>query len=265
MKILCIGDIVSSTGRGIVYEYLPRIKEEKGIDLVIANGENAAHGNGITSRTYNELTEAGISGITLGNHTWGSYKEAAALLEHKNNIIRPANYSGKCPGRGSMVLNAGDVRVGVINLIGRTFMNPSESPFFTADKEIAYLRERRGADVILVDFHAEATSEKQAMGWYLDGKVSAVFGTHTHVQTADEMVLPKGSGYITDLGMTGPVYSVLGRERSSVVNRFLNDVPQKFEVATGRAQLCGAIFEIDENTGVCVDIERLFIRQEAHQ
>lgn len=262
MKILCIGDVVSVSGREMLYTHIERLKTEKGIDLVIANGENAAHGNGISIRTYASMMEAGVDAVTLGNHSWGMYRDAESLLEHKKNIIRPANYTGKCPGSGSMVLTAGDVRVGVINLIGRVFMGPSESPFYAADREIEYLKTRRHADIILVDFHAEATSEKQAMGWYLDGRVSAVFGTHTHVQTADETVLTKGTGYITDLGMTGPVYSILGRERRNVIEKFLNDVPQKFEIATGKGQFSGVIFDIDTEDGKCRSVERIFIRQE---
>ena len=259
MKVMCIGDIVSETGRSMVFKHTERLKEEKNIDLIIANGENTAHGNGINIKSYRELSAAGVDGITLGNHTWGVAKDAIQLLEHEDNIIRPLNYSGVCPGRGSMILTAADgTKVGVINLIGRTFMQPADSPFDAADREIEKLKKR--SDLIIVDFHAEATSEKQAMGWYLDGRVAAVFGTHTHIQTADEMILTKGTGYITDIGMTGAVYSILGKERRGVIEHFRNNMPQKYEIATGKGQLCGIIFEFDSD-GKCIDTERIFIRE----
>lgn len=253
MKILCIGDIVGRVGRDMVFSYLD--KHLYDYDLVIANGENAAHGKGITKNVYEELKRAGIDGITLGNHTWGC-PDVKRVLEFEDDIIRPANFDEGCPGVGSMVLKARNgVLVGIINIIGRVYMQPAESPFAIVKKEIEKLKEK--TNIILVDFHAEATSEKISMGYYLDGEVSAVFGTHTHVQTADEKILSSGTGYITDLGMTGPIHSVLGMDKSLIVNKFLNNMPVKFEVATGEGEFSGCVFEIDENTGKTVGIERI--------
>lgn len=253
MKILCIGDIVGRVGRDMVFSYLD--KHMYDYDLIIANGENAAHGKGITKNVYEELKRAGIDGITLGNHTWGC-PDVKRVLEFEDDIIRPANFDEGCPGVGSMVLKARNgVLVGIINIIGRVYMQPAESPFAIVKKEIEKLKEK--TNIILVDFHAEATSEKISMGYYLDGEVSAVFGTHTHVQTADEKILSSGTGYITDLGMTGPIHSVLGMDKSLIVNKFLNNMPVKFEVATGEGEFSGCVFEIDENTGKTVGIERI--------
>ena len=253
MKILCIGDIVGRVGRDVVFEYLDRIPSD--IDLVIANGENAAHGRGMTKPVYEELKRAGIDGFTLGNHTWGC-PDIIKILEYNDDIIRPLNFDKGCPGSGSMVLKARNgVLVGIINLIGRVYMNPADSPFALVEEEIEKLKKK--ADIILVDFHAEATSEKIAMGYFLDGKVSAVFGTHTHVQTADEIILPEGTGYITDLGMTGPIHSVLGMDKNLIVQKFINNMPVKFEVATGKGKFSGCIFEIDENSKKTVSVERI--------
>ncbi|MBE7044578.1 MAG: TIGR00282 family metallophosphoesterase [Ruminococcaceae bacterium] len=257
MKILAIGDIVSQVGRKTVEEMLDSLSSK--VDFVIANAENAAHGKGLTKPIYEELCRYGVDGITLGNHCWGC-PDIANVLRHQKNIIRPANFEGNCPGCGSMLLTAKNgVSVGVINLIGRTYMKPAASPFFAADKLVDALSKK--TKIILVDFHAEATSEKIAMAHYLDGRVSAVFGTHTHVQTADEMIFPKGCGYITDLGMCGAVHSVLGMEKKNVIQSFLDGMPQRFEVANGRGQFCGCIFEIDEETGKCVGVERIFDRK----
>lgn len=258
MKVLCIGDIMGAVGRDMIEHHLKPLIDENCIDAVIANGENAAHGRGITKPVYEQLCDMGIHAFTLGNHTWGC-KDVVSLLRYKDNIIRPANYEGDCPGKGSTVIEVGGVKIGIINVIGRTYMTPCACPFESALKEIEKLK--KITPVIFVDFHAEATSEKVAMGWYLDGKVSAIFGTHTHVQTADEAVLPKGSGYITDLGMTGPVYSVLGMERNIIIERFLNAMPQKFELADGKGQLCGAIFDIDTESGKCRSVKRVFIKE----
>lgn len=259
MKILCIGDVVSRVGRDMLYKYVNYLKYSKDIDLVIANGENSSHGRGMTRRTYKEMTDAGVDGFTMGNHTWGA-KEVIDIMKYEDNVIRPANYSGSCPGKGSMILRTKNgTKVGIINLIGRTYMDPSDSPFSRAIVEIEKIK--KDTNIILVDFHAEATSEKEAMGYYLDGKVSAVFGTHTHVQTADEQILQNGTGYITDLGMTGPSESVLGMSKTIIMRRFVECMPQKFEIAQGKGQFCGVIFEIDEKSGKCVSLERLFIRE----
>lgn len=254
MKILAIGDIVGRVGRDSVMYYLEKHSRE--YDLVIANGENASHGNGMTRGVYQELCGYGIHGFTMGNHTWGA-KEISALMKYNENIIRPANFDKSCPGRGSMLLEtAGGATVGVINLIGRVYMPDfADSPFAAAEREIEKLSKK--TDIILVDFHAEATSEKKAMGFFLDGKVSAVFGTHTHVQTADEIVLPGRTGYITDLGMTGVYHSVLGMDKNIIVNRFINGMPAKFEIASGKGEFCGCEFEIDENTGKTIAVRRI--------
>lgn len=256
MKILTIGDIVSQTGRQMVFEVLELLRPT--VDLVVANAENAAHGRGMTRPVYDELVRSGIDVFTLGNHTWGC-PDIVNVLKYNDNIIRPANYEGDCPGKGMAVAKTrSGVKVGVINLIGRTYMQPAENPFFAADKCINELKNK--TDIILVDFHAEATSEKISLGYYLDGRVSAVFGTHTHVQTADDTILPKGTGYITDLGMTGPVCSVLGMKKDIIIQRFLDGRPQKFDVADGRGQFCGCIFEIDEKNAKTVSTERVYVK-----
>lgn len=259
MKILCIGDIVSRIGRDMLFKYVEDLKYKKNIDVIIANGENATHGRGMARDAYNELIRAGVDVITMGNHTWDA-KEVIDIMRNEGNVIRPANFNKDCPGEGSIIFTAKNgKKIGVINLIGRTYLEPSDSPFDAAINEIN--RISKTTNIIFVDFHAEATSEKLAMGFFLDGKVSAVFGTHTHVQTADDMILPNGTGYISDLGMTGPQISILGREQSGIVKRFLTGMPQKFEIASGKGQFCGCIFDIDEETGKCTDIERLFIRE----
>lgn len=255
MKILTIGDIFGRIGRDAVFAELERIRYD--VDFVIANAENAAHGRGLTKPVFEELKNAGIDVFTTGNHTWGC-PDIANIMRYNDEVIRPANFEGDVPGEGSVIVTAKNgVRIGVINLIGRTYMQSvASSPFFSADERIEALKDR--ADIIFVDFHAEATSEKIALGYYLDGRVSAVFGTHTHVQTADNKILPNGTGYITDLGMTGPSCSVLGVDKNTIIKRFLNGMPQKFTVATGGGQFCGAIFEVDENTGKTVGIERIY-------
>ena len=255
MKILAIGDIFGRVGREAVFYYMDKHYGE--FDLVIANGENAAHGKGMTRSVYGELKKADIDGFTLGNHTWGC-PDIIQLMKYTDDVVRPANFEGNVPGKGSMILTAKNgKKVGVINVLGRTYMQGTlSSPFFTCDKEIEAIRDK--TDIILVDFHAEATSEKIALGYYLDGRVTAVFGTHTHVQTADNKLLPKGSAYITDLGMTGPSVSVLGLEKQTIINRFLDGMPQKFEVANGKGQFCGCIFNIDDETNSVTSIERVY-------
>ena len=256
MKILCIGDVVSRSGRECVREHLGRIVREKDISLTVINGENLSHGRGISRNSYDEMMGLGVNGFTLGNHTWNC-KDAISLLSYQDNIIRPANFSKSAPGRGSMILKTkSGEKVGFINVLGRTYMEPVSCPFEAVDREISRLKAE--TNIIFVDFHAEATSEKIALGWHLDGKVSAVFGTHTHVQTSDEVILPKSTGYITDLGMTGAFYSVLGMERSPVIRKFITGMPQKFEVAEGKARFCGCIFDVDKD-GKCTGIERIDI------
>lgn len=255
MKILTIGDIFGRVGRDAVFRELETLRSEA--DLVIANAENAAHGKGLTRPVFTELKNAGVDVFTTGNHVWGC-PDIESIMRYNGEVLRPANLEGDVPGKGSVAVTAKNgVRVGVINLIGRTYMqNPASSPFFAADAEIEAMKGR--ADIIFVDFHAEATSEKMALGYYLDGRVTAVFGTHTHVQTADEKILPGGTGFITDLGMTGPSCSVLGVEKNTIVRRFLNGMPQKFTVASGKGQFCGAMFEIDDASGKILGIQRIY-------
>lgn len=260
MKILCIGDVVSRSGRDMLFKYVDDLKYKKGIDLCIANCENASHGNGMSRSAYSEISRAGVDIMTMGNHTWGN-KEISDILRKEDNVIRPANYNKACPGKGSLIftLRSG-IRVGVISLIGMVGIDTPgiSSPFDKAIEEIDILKDK--CRIIIVDFHAEATSEKLAMGYFLDGKVSCVFGTHTHVQTADNMIMENGTGYISDLGMTGPAVSILGRTVNSITERFVTGLPQKFEVAAGEGQFNACIFEVDENSGKCVNTERIFYR-----
>ncbi len=255
MRILMIGDVVGRPGRKAVREVLPVLLQEHRPDLVIANGENAAGGNGITPDTAGELFASGIDVLTMGNHVWDK-KEALTLLEEEERIIRPANYPPGTPGRGYNLFEVKEgLKVGVINLSGRVFLPPLECPFRLGRQLAEELRvETR---VIIVDFHAEATSEKVALGWHLDGLVSAVVGTHTHIQTADARVLPGGTAYITDIGMTGPRDSVLGVKTEIIVHKFLTQLPARFEIAGGVTQLEGVILDIDPSTGRAAGIQRV--------
>lgn len=255
MKILFLGDIVGEPGRRAVRELVPRLRDQHRIQWVVANGENAAGGAGITVNTAAELYDAEIDLITTGDHLW-DYKEVVQLLANEPRFLRPLNYPPGTPGRGSTVLEAPDrPPLAVMNLQGRTFMADLENPFAAAQKEAQRLRERTTS--ILVDVHAEATSEKIALGRMLDGQVSAVVGTHTHVQTADEQIFPGGTGFLCDAGFTGPHESVIGREIDPVVRRFLTNQPQRFEVARGRVLLQGVLIEIDEVTGRARRLERV--------
>lgn len=255
MKLLFIGDIVGQPGRRAVKELLPRLKERHQIDVVIANGENSAGGSGITPRTAEEIFAAGVHGITCGDHLWDQ-KEVVELMANEPRFVRPANYPEGVPGKGSTVIRVdGKPPVGILNLQGRTFMAALENPFHCAVVLVEALR--REAKIILVDFHAEATSEKIAMARMLDGKVSALVGTHTHVQTADEQIFPGGTAFLCDAGFTGPSESVLGREIEPVIKRFLTNQPQKFDVAKGRVFLHGALIEIDNDTGHASGIQRV--------
>jgi metallophosphoesterase (TIGR00282 family) len=254
MKILFIGDIVGKPGRRAVRELLPWIVEERRIDLVIANCENAAAGFGVTSEVVEELYGCHIDVLTSGNHIWDK-KEIMDFVESYETLLRPANYPAGAPGRGSVVVaTPAGTRVGVINLAGRVFMNSLDCPFLTADREIAKMKNK--AHVIIVDMHAEATSEKIAMGWYLSGRVTAVLGTHTHVQTADDRILPGETAYITDVGMTGPFDSVIGIKKEVILQRFLLQIPNKFDVAKGDVRLQGVTVEIDTD-GRAKSIERI--------
>ncbi|MBE7029800.1 MAG: TIGR00282 family metallophosphoesterase [Ruminococcaceae bacterium] len=255
MKILAIGDIVGDCGTDFAVMVLPEIRRTYQIDLCIANAENAAEGSGITQNIYYRLSDAGVDGFTMGNHTFQK-KDAVALLEKNSDIIRPANYPDGVPGKGYMLLHACGKTIGVINLMGRFNLLNLDCPFRTADALLEELKDK--CDFVVADFHAEASSEKIAFGYYLDGRATAVFGTHTHVQTADECILPKGTGYISDLGMTGAIESVLGIKKEIIIRRFLTQMPQKFENAYGKARLCGAVFTIDENNR-CTAVERIAV------
>jgi metallophosphoesterase (TIGR00282 family) len=255
MKILFIGDIVGNPGRKAIKEGLPDLISKLKIDFVIANAENAAGGFGITESIGEELFSLGIHVLTSGNHIWDK-KEAVTYILKENRLLRPANYPPDVPGFGSIVMNtpSGD-RVAVLNLSGRVFMSPMDCPFRKAQEEIAALKKQ--AKIIIVDFHAEATSEKSAIGWYLDGDVSAVIGTHTHVQTADEKILPKGTAFITDVGMTGPADSIIGVKKEQIIQKFLTQIPTRFETAKGETMLSSVVLEINPKTGLSTSIQRL--------
>jgi metallophosphoesterase (TIGR00282 family) len=262
VKILFIGDIVGEPGRRAVHTLLPKLRERHALDFVIANGENSAGGNGITPRIAVELFGAGIDVITTGDHLWDQ-KEVMELLAGEKRFLRPLNYPSGTPGQGAGVFevkgqrSAGGspLKVAVLNAQGRTFMAALENPFLVVPTEIERLRAE--TKIVFVDFHAEATSEKIALARMLDGKVSAVVGTHTHVQTADEQIFPGGTAYLSDAGFTGPQESVLGREIEPVIKRFVTNMPQRFEVAKGQVKLLGAVVEIDETTGKAVGIWRV--------
>ncbi len=257
MRILFIGDIVGKPGRELVRRGLGPLVDVHGIDLVIANVENAAAGFGITREIGEHLLDWGVDVMTSGNHIWDK-KEALDYIGIEPRLLRPANYPSAAPGNGSYLARTRTGEpVGVINVMGRVFMLSIDNPFSVVLREIERLRER--TRTIIVDFHAEATSEKMAMGWHLDGKVSAVIGTHTHVQTADERLLPKGTAYLTDVGMTGPHDSIIGVEVDAALGRFLTALPAKFETATGNPRLHAVIVETDPATGRALDIERLSV------
>ena len=257
MRILFIGDIYGSPGRKAVADYLPDIVSNKKIDLVVANGENAAAGFGITPRLAEELFQLGIEVMTTGNHVWDK-KEILDYLGQQPRLLRGANYPAQAPGRG---LFCGRTREGVpyavLHLIGRVFMEPLDSPFRTAEAELSRLPAE--CRIRIVDFHGEASSEKQAFGWFLDGRVTAVIGTHTHVPTADERVLPGGTAYITDVGMTGPYESVIGVDHQIALQKFLTHMPVRFEPARGDVRLAAVILDADEATGRARSIERYML------
>jgi len=254
LRILAIGDVVGRPGRQALQDHLPTILERHGIGFCVANAENAAGGSGVTPQIAKDLFESGIDCITAGDHVWKK-KEIVPLIESDHRILRPHNLSKLAAGSGASVIETRDGHhVGVINLIGRVFMQPAECPFRGAEEAIARLSQE--TSILIVDLHAEATSEKISMGWHLDGKVSAVFGTHTHVQTADEHVLPQGTAYITDLGMTGPHESILGRRIDRVLKATLTQMPTQFEVAKHDVRISGAIVTADVTSGKAESIER---------
>jgi hypothetical protein len=254
LNVLCIGDIFGEPGRKALAHFLPRLRVELEVDLVVANVENAAAGFGVTPALARGFLGGGIDVMTSGNHIWDR-KEIIEYIVKENLLLRPANYPSGTPGVGSVVVKAGAHRVGVLNLQGRVFMSPIDCPFATADAELARLRAE--TSIIVVDMHGEATSEKQAMGWYLDGRVSAVVGSHSHVQTADERLLPGGTAFLTDLGITGPFDSVIGVDKELAIQRFRTGMPNRFEPAKGRVRVQGAVVRIDPESGHAIGIERV--------
>lgn len=257
MKVLFIGDIFGEPGRRALARAVPRLVAQRQIDIVIGNGENAAGGFGITPELAEELFDLGLAVITTGNHAWDK-KEILDYFPREPRLLRPANYPSGVPGNGSVVVeSAGGENLGVMQLMGRAYMPTLDCPFQVAKKELAALKKRTAA--VIVDMHAEATSEKMAMGHYLDGEVVAVVGTHTHVQTADEQILPKGTAYLTDIGMTGPLHSVIGVKKELAIEKFLTGMPRRFEVASGPSVFCAVLLDLDARLGKALSIERIRI------
>ncbi|MEK5475920.1 MULTISPECIES: TIGR00282 family metallophosphoesterase [Paenibacillus] len=254
MKVLFIGDIVGNTGRKALKETLPRLKSKYNPHIIIANGENAASGRGITAKIAREFFELGIHGLTMGNHTWDN-KEIFDFIDDEPRMVRPANYPPGTPGLGSTIIKANGKELALVNLMGRTFLPAIDDPFRMADDIVDELSKKHKC--ILVDFHAEATSEKIAMGWHLDGRVSLVVGTHTHVQSNDDTVLPQGTAYLTDAGMVGSREGILGMERSAVLRKFTTQLPVRFQVDEGKWQFHGCVVDIDEATGHAKKIEKI--------
>jgi len=255
LKVLFLGDIVGEPGRRAVIARLPELKQEHGIDFIVANGENAAGGRGITGKITIDLLRAGVSVVTSGDHIWDQ-KDILSFINTEPRLLRPINYPKGAPGSGSIVLETTKGKVGVVNVQCRTFMQPIlENPFHVIESVVAPMRQE--TKIIVVDVHGETTSEKIAMGRFLDGKVSAVLGTHTHVQTADEQIFPGGTAFLCDAGMCGPVQSILGRTIEPIVNRFISNLPSAFPVAAGEVRLRGALVEIDETSGRATKISRV--------
>ena len=254
MKILAVGDLVGSSGIRELKRKLPEIIKEEEIDFVIVNGENSAEGMGMTEKNFNDILLQKVDVITMGNHTWGK-KDIFKFIDHPK-LIRPANYPKGVVGKGYNIFECNNKKIAVINLIGRVDINVlSENPFIIAKEIIEKLN--KSVDIIVVDFHAEATAEKIAMGYYLDGKVTAIFGTRTHVQTADEKILPKETGYITDIGMTGPKKSIIGMDIDASLKRFLTSLPEKYKLAEGECKLDGIVIDIDDKTNKTKSIHRI--------
>jgi len=257
VKVLFIGDIFGEPGRRAVARAVPKLVAQRQIDIVIGNGENAAGGFGITPELAEELFDLGLAVITTGNHAWDK-KEILDYFPREPRLLRPVNYPSGVPGQGSVVVeSAGGEQLGVLQLMGRAYMPTLDCPFQVAKRELAALKKRTTA--VIVDMHAEATSEKMAMGHYLDGEVVAVVGTHTHVQTADDQILPKGTAYLTDIGMTGPLHSVIGVKKELAIEKFLTGMPRRFEVASGPSVFCAVLLELDARLGKALSIERIRI------
>ncbi|GAA0461781.1 TIGR00282 family metallophosphoesterase [Alkalibacillus silvisoli] len=260
MNILFIGDIVGRPGRTALESQLSNLKKQHNADLTIVNGENAAHGKGITKKIYQQILDWGADMVTLGNHAWDK-REIFDFIDEVSNLVRPANYPEGTPGTGLQFIKIGNKKVAVINIQGRTFMTPIDDPFTIVDGLIE--RAKKETDIIFVDFHAEATSEKQAMGWYLDGKASVVVGTHTHIQTSDERILPNKTAYITDVGMTGPYNSILGVEKEAVIRKFKTGLPVRFDIPeTDQTVLSGVVVKVDSKTGEAKQIKRILINDD---
>ncbi|MGF1449269.1 MAG: YmdB family metallophosphoesterase [Opitutales bacterium] len=259
MRLLFLGDIVGKPGRRYLRQRLARLRDELGADLVVANGENAAGGSGLTGAMAEELHGAGVDALTLGDHVWDQ-RGFEQEIDQLERVCRPANLPANCPGRRSLVVEAAGVRVGIFTILGRTFMNmKAECPFLCADALMDELRD--AADAWLVEVHAETTSEKCALGWYLDGRASLVVGTHTHIPTADGRILPRGTAYQTDAGMSGPYASCLGRDIQPVILRFLDGMPRRFTVAEEDVRLCGCVVDIDPASGAATHYERVEVRE----
>jgi 2',3'-cyclic-nucleotide 2'-phosphodiesterase len=256
LSILFLGDVIGKPGRTVVVEYLSQLVNKP--DLIICNVENAAHGFGVVERHIEELSEAGVNVFTGGNHTFDQ-REIFAFIDKHDNVLRPANYPEGTPGKGFCIVEVKGVKVGILNIQGRIFMEPLDSPFMVADRLVTQLSKE--TKIIFVDMHAEATAEKVAMGWHLDGRISTLVGTHTHVQTADERILPGGTAYLTDAGACGPTEGVIGMDKKSVFRRMINQLPARFEVAQGPAMVNGVSLIIDANTGKALSIERLQYKQ----
>lgn len=258
MKVLAVGDIVGQIGVKAFSDNISNIKKEYGVDLTIVNGENSERGSGINKEIFDQLINSGADVITMGNHTWGK-KDIFSFIDEAPRLIRPLNYAENLPGRGSVAIKKNNKKIGIINLIGRVDMGANfECPFKTADKEIQYLREA-GCEIIIVDFHAEATAEKKALAYYLKDKVNILFGTHTHVQTNDDMIYDSGMGYITDIGMTGPKNSIIGMDVEAALKRFLTQIPERYQVAEGPAMLNAVLFEIDDLSNRVISIKKIII------
>ena len=255
MKILFLGDVFGKIGRQAVKALLPKLRDQHGADVCFANCENSAGGAGVTPETVKELLDAGCAALTSGDHIWDQ-RDVMKIIDAEPRLVRPLNFPPNTPGRGSTVVSIdGRFKIGLLNALGRTFMKPMDCPFRALEPEVAKLRQQ--TPILLVDFHAEATSDKNAMGWFLDGKVSAVFGTHTHVQTADERILPKGTAFITDLGFCGPRDSVIGVQIEPIIARYLTGMPKRYEPASGPCRVCGIVLDIDESSGKARSIERI--------
>lgn len=260
MRILMVGDVVGRPGRRYFREITPKLRKEREIDVVVVNGENSAGGKGMTEKSLAELLSGGADVITSGNHIWDK-KDVLGFIDREPFLIRPANYPGDAPGKGCCIFPYRAKNIGVMNLSGRSFMPPLDDPFQVVEDLLRAMRD--DCDILLLDFHAETTSEKMAMAWYLDGRVNAVVGTHTHVQTADARILPKGTAFLTDLGMTGPRDSVLGVETEAILYKFTTGRPVRFEVADGPCIYNGVILTIDDSTNATTGIERIFLSEEA--